>query len=477
MISFLFVLITTLLLRPISAQNIYKFMRFQFGKTDFDHFTKNELLKPQNSLTLDRDYNDYIRVFEKHRKLISSSGFFNQVNYTYIKPKNSWQYGFTVNMGNAKNEFNNQKSTASLTGINNYTSRHWALSIAVSDGIALWGAGVKFQSIENNIPIQINSFPVSRNQVMNQYFLDYLEPSFGTNIIFKENIKLLQPILFSSVPLNKSTLLALSFSQSRHALFQQLRYSNNSNILQLTGSRKINFDGTIISNSTDITSTNNKWHITPRLVIHNSSLNLDVKNIFPVDNTLDLPDLGWLTGTRRGFNIGYTFTNGILDHQINFGFMTVSAAANISTPVLGREILPIAHGVQADLAGKAKTQHLSLSKIWQYANVFITGNLGYSHAYYDHTIKGDAIIEFGLTSVPVDAPLQYHLYLGELAVQTVYKLNQYSIGYRFRQYLPYLKRIDDSPINFKPEVKEPDYKTRGGGQHRFTIVYNFNSIF
>ncbi len=456
------------------AQDIYQFLRFQFGKMDIDHFTKNELLEPQNSITLDLDYNDYIRQYENQRKLISGASFSNQVNYTYIRPKNSWQYGLRVNVGNAKSEFNNQKSTTSLTGFNYYTSRHGALSVAVSDGIAIWGVGFKFQSIENNIPIQINSFPVSNNQAMNQYFLDYIEPSFGTNLLFKENIKLLQPILFSSIPLDKSIFLAFSFSQSRHSLFQQLRYSNNSNIPQLTGSRKINFEGTIITNSAHVTLTSDKWHIAPQLVIHNSRLNLDVKNLLPVDNFLDLPDLGWLTGTRRGFGIGYSFTNGIFDHQINFGLMTMSAAVDISTPVLGREILPIAHRIQGDLAGNATTQHFNLSKTWRYANVFITGNLDYSHAYYDLTIIGDAIIEFGLTSIPVEAPLQFHLHLAELSVQTVYKLKQYSIGYQFRQHLPYLKRVDDGPINFKPKVKKPDYKIRGGGQHRFTINYNFN---
>lgn len=472
--SFLFLLIIVSFPVVIPGQDVFQLIRFQFGATDIDHFTKNELLESQNSLILSLDYNDYIRQYDSHRKLISGAGSLNQVNYIYIRPGSRWQYGLDFSLGHAKSEFNNQESVTSLTGINNYSSHQGALSVAVSDGIALWGIGFKFQSIDNNIPLQINSFPVSNNPAINQYFLDYLEPCFGTNLVFEEDIKLLQPILFSSFPLNKSIFFTLSFSQSRYSLFQQLKYTNNSNILQLTGSRKINIEGTIITNSAKLTLKSNNWHFTPHLIVHDSRLNLDLKNLLPLDITLDLPDLGWLAGTRKGFDIGYSSANGEFAYQINFGLMTIAADADVSTPVLGRELLPIAHGVIAELKGQANTQHFNLSKTWQHSNIFITGSLDYSHAYYDLSVNGDAIIEFGFASVPVNAPLQYHFQIGELSIQTVYRLKQCSIGYRFRQYLPYFNRVDSSELKFRPEKPAPDLKTRGGGQHHIYLTINLD---
>ena len=472
--SFLFLLIIASFPGVLPGQDIFQLIRFQFGAADIDHFTKNELLEPQNSLILSLDYNDYVRQYENHRKLFSGAGFVNQAEYTYIRPADRWQYGLKVNLGNAKSEFDNQESATALTGINNYSSDQGALSLAVSDGIALWGAGFKFQSIDNNIPLQINSFPVSTNLAMNQYFLDYLESSFGTNLVFEEDIKLLQPLLFASFPLNKSIFFSLSFSQSRYSLFQQLRYTNNSNIPQLTGSRKINIEGTIITNSAKFALKSSNWRFTPHLIVHDSRLNLDLKNLLPLDITLDLPDLGWLTGTRRGFDIGYSSTNEKFGYQINFGFMTVSADVDVSTPVLGRELLPIAHGVIADLNGQATTQHFNLSKTWQHSNIFITGSLDYSHAYYDLTINGDAIIEFGFASVPVKAPLQYHLQLGELSIQMAYRIKKYHIGYQFRQYLPYFNRVDSSELKFRPEKPAPDLKNRGGGQHHIYLTINLD---
>ncbi|MBC8402799.1 MAG: hypothetical protein H8E14_15045 [Candidatus Marinimicrobia bacterium] len=80
---------------------------------------------------------------------------------------------------------------------------------------------------------------------------------------------------------------------------------------------------------------------------------------------------------------------------------------------------------------------------------------------------------FGLISVPVDYPLQYHLHLLNFTGLVERHFNQLTLCYEFTQYLPYLKRVDDSPINFKPDVKETDYRTRGGGQHRLSIYYRF----
>jgi len=456
------------------AQDIYSFLSVLLNDYQLDRITYTELKQPINKFQIELVFSDYYRQRLTNENLVKLAGNRDHVSQRIIWSENKFNYGLQIELDSRFIEFDNRKDATAVTGHYRLNSRSGFIMGAFGNNRALWGARLHLSDTDFSSPLKVNNYPTSDNSALNNFFLDYLEPTFGQNLTLTGSTRLLQPQLFTTLPLTDQLKIDLNYRHKLLIFDPVLTYDNNSNIAQLTGHRKMTYSGDIIDNVVEIGLTHPQWPAYPAVILFNGNLDLAVENPLPAGTISGLPDLGWVEGHRQGVTFKIEGSLDCLFYQIGCGYSQLSAEADISTPVLGREILlPVAHRITADLSGSTTTEQIIISYFWERPNWNTHLNARYAHGYYNLQVKGDAILMFGLTSVPVDYPLQYHLHLITFQCHLEKQFGQLNLRYEFTQYLPYLKRVDDSPINFKPEVKEPDYKTRGGGQHRLSIYYRF----
>ena len=456
------------------AQDIYSFFLILLNDYQLDRISNAELMQSINKLQLELVFSDYYRQRLTNGNVVKLAGNHDHVSQRIIWSNNKFNYGLQIELDSRFIEFDSREGVAAVTGHYRLNARSGSIMGAFGNNQAQWGARLHLSNSDFSSPLKVNNYPTSNNSSMNNFFLDYLEPTFGQNLTLTGSTRLLQPQLFSTLPLTDQLKINLNYRHKLLIFDPVLTYNNNSNIAQLTGHRKMTYSGNIIDNVVEIGLTIPQWSVYPAVILFSGNLDLNVENPLPGGTISGLPDLGWVEGERKGGALKIEGEKGNVVYKAGCGYSHLVAAADITTPVLGREILiPVAHRMTFDLTGSARTEQIGISRNWVRKNYAVKLLINYSHAYYDLQVNGNAILMFGLTSIPVDYPLQYHLHLLNFSGLVERPFAQLTLRYEFTQYLPYLKRDDDSPIYFKPEVKEPDYKTRGGGQHRLSIYYRF----
>ncbi len=471
--SFLFfiIVLTTISAR---AQDIFQLLPILMNEYDLDRFSINDLKQSDRQTKLTFTTNDYYRQRQDWRNVVKLGGSTDRVSQRIILSTTKFNYGLQINLCSALTDFNNQADNAAISGHYRRNTRSASIMVALTDQRALWGAKLRINSGTNSAPLIVNNYPASQNPEMNNFFLDYLEPAFGRQLELSGRSSSLQPQLFTCLPLHGQLKLNLNLRISSLSFSPQLAYQNNSNISALTGHRIVKLSSRMNENVFEIGLDNPRWSIQPVIVIFKGSLDCNINNPLPGSVLTGLPELGWVEGKRQGFAFNIKGLRDNLFYQVGGGYSRLSMETDITTPVLGREILiPVAHRITTDLSGSALSEQIKISYNWKKSTWDLRLITGYSHSFYNLHVDGDAILLFGLTSVPVDYPLQYRLHLITLQSQLEKQFGQLKLHYEFSQYLPWLIRVDDSPLKFKPEIEKPDYKVRGGGQHRLSIFFRF----
>lgn len=420
-------------------------------------------------------YNDYYRKWIKNQKVLAWNGNGWQLASFYSRHGKKLNYGIQMDIVDSESYFHNTRDRTAINIQDRRALYSANIQIAATDSVALFGVGLNLGTTEYKTPIKIKEYPNSENAAMRTFFLDWLEPTFGKKINLDGYRLIRQPQIFASIPVYKKNRLTLLYRYSYSRYNPTISYENSSNIPELTGQRKITVPGELKESVFNVNLTNVPNQLQLSLLYFMTRIDFNVDNNPPMTepNLLDLEKLGNGKGDRQGVALKLMGSNEHYQLLIGLGYSHIFFSLELVTPVLGRIVLPISHGIEGDITGTSTTQRIELTytKVFRYLETNFL--FGYTHGFYDFLIDGDAQLEFNLTSQPIHHPLQYQAHLWEFRGQFERQLGPVTIVYSFNQLIPIVKRTDSSPIKFKEKDIIVNTSHWGGGVHSISFWYRW----
>lgn len=96
-----------------------------------------------------------------------------------------------------------------------------------------------------------------------------------------------------------------------------------------------------------------------------------------------------------------------------------------------------------------------------------------THSRFWLRLQGDAKLEFGLISTPINYPIYIDATLLDFSYQLEVRMSKFSVYYSVQQMVPIFKWLDDSPFRTREEIPDVMVDERGGQFHEFSISVPF----
>ena len=446
------------------------------------NFHSHQIITPSSIYTQPSEissrfvYNDYYRKYINGQQTIEWNAYNREISTWHSHIGKDLNYGLKTNIQFSEYDFQNVQDKKALRLQNNKEFNSIDLQIALSDEKSFVGVGMIYRKTNNSMPILITEFPGSVNDDINEYFLDYLEPTFGKNVNIIGNSVLRNPLIFTSFPLNEKYYITILSSHLFQKYNIDIHYTNSSNIDELTGNRSIEIPVNIRNNFIQAILLKESSSIQTSATYFNTDINLPFNNIIPFNNadSLDLDILGSIQGTHMGGSIELNYSRNNYQLLLGLGLGNLSGAVEMVTPVLGKKFffLPIFHGVKGKITGANSSQKISINYNKIFKNTEFDLLSSYTHGYYDLLINGDAHILANLTSTPVSSTLNYHVHFFDFWGNIKQKIGSINIICSLNQIIPIIKRTDSAPIKFIHETEySPEH--RGGLSYSISIQYSW----
>ncbi len=458
----------------VLSQGLFSILPYSLDDHEIKRIHRSDLEQPYTSIELGYDYADYYRRSVVGKQTDTFYGYRSSLEMNRVDPGSGYGYGLFAGIYGPGTFYSNEGAHVALNSEYEQAGSEIWVQLAITNGGSLWGAGIRTSSQDLVAPVAINSFPTSEDEAMNLYLLDWLEPSFGSELSLDGDLRRLQTVVYGTYPGSSGSETAVSYRYSRKTFDPALSYVNNSNINELQGSRRIIFDGETVDHVLEIEVGADHWEYHPGLNFFSTRFRMDLDNRLPEMIRDDFADLGWFGLSRLGGRFSLSRSLGSLELGAGAGMSRWAAATELTTPVLGRYILlPVAHALEAELAGWSRSLSMDVGYLVGSGRIRCKPRLSYAHGYFDLRLAGVAALEFNIRSVPIDYPLQFHLHVLELRAPLEYVMDRSILAYSFHQVIPWLKRVDDSPLKFKDPGVVPDDEERGGGYHEVSVTYFF----
>ena len=448
------------------------------------NFHSHQIITPSSIYTQPSEissrfvYNDYYRKYINGQQKIDWNGYNREISTWHSYIGKDLNHGFKTNIQFSESDFQNIQDKKALHLQNNKEFNSIDFQIALSDDKSLVGAGMAYRKTKNSMPILITEFPGSLNDDINEYFLDFLEPTFGENVSINGNSILKNPLIFTSFPLNEQyymTILCSHFSQKYNI---DIHYTNSSDYDELRGNRSIEIPAGIRNSFIQAILSKKSGSIQTSTTYFNTDINLPFNNILPsnYENPViqDNDTLGYIRGSHKGGSIELNYSRNNYQLLFGLGLGNLSGAVEMVTPVLGKKFffLPIFHGVKGKITGANSSQKISINYNKIFKNTEFDILSSYTHGYYDILIDGDAYILAHLTSTPVSSTLNYHVHFFDFWGNIKQQIGSINIICSINQIIPIIKRTDSAPIKFTHETEySPEH--RGGLSYSISIEYSW----
>jgi hypothetical protein len=351
------------------------------------------------------------------------------------------------------------------------------------------GFSLGFQHMGHSNRLTIDHYQGSEDDwLLNRYFYDLLQPTFGNRIDLTMNIN---RFAFTGEYLHAigdrvEVGTKLSFMQLKNQA--NLSYFNSTE--KLAGEKVISTPFANRNYSLQILALTaiRKTQLRFFLSLDRSRYTLELNPENPSksgDIYIDYTDLGncSLNRTGYGFGLGVTYpvTTGLqLTISNAFAWDSWRGEGTVYTPVLGFEILPIAHYFEGTISAATTTNHLQLNLKHQPWQRFLYHfQLGWLAAKLKPQWQGTAYMEFGIDNQNFDDHKQYTGNIFVLKLCPTVKLFQnWTMGYALSQWIPLFKEKDKPPVPaLQPqpplESLSPKSRSAGGRIHQLIITYNF----
>ena len=474
-----FVLIHSYVISQDISRTIYSLLNFH----SHEIITSRYLYTQPSKISSRYVYNDYYRKYINGQQKIDWNGYNREISIWHSHIGKDLNYGIKTNIQFSEYDFQNVQDKKALRIQNDKDFNSINFQIALSDEKSFLGVGMVYRKTKNSMPILITEFPGSVDDNMNEYFLDYLEPTFGENLSIEGNSVLQNPLIFASLPVYEKYHLTILYSYLFHKYNIDIDYTNSSNIDELTGNRSIEIPAGIRNSFIQAILSNKSSSIQSSATYFNTDISAPFNNYLPANYTnpilRDYETLGYIRGSHRGGSIELNYSRKNYQLILGLGFGNLSGSVKMVTPVLGEKYflfipLPISHGVGGEITGTNSSQKISFNYNKLCKNIKFELLSSYTHGYYDLLIDGDAQLFFNLISTPVYSTLNYHAHFFDFQGNIKQQIGNINIIYSLNQIIPIIRRTDSSPIRFKHEPRtEFTYKHRGGSSYSINIQYNW----
>ncbi|NQV15419.1 hypothetical protein HQ531_08180, partial [bacterium] len=343
------------------AQDFYGLLNNVLDNPSLIRLNLADLQQTQLRLSSAYYYQDYYRESTPGIDTQSLVGNVAAINLHAVNARKRIKYGVISRIQERRESFTNLDADVSVNTDYRNTGHDFAFQLAFANNRMLWGVGIDRRSILFTAPVLINKYPESENSLMNRYFLDWLEPSFGNELDTQGEFDLTGLQTYASLPLGSNLILDLNYRLSDNAFAPCVNYVNSSNIDELQGERSLVFDADYINQLLQISLESPLWSLKPTLTIQNTHADITVENPLPAGVIDDFKELGWLDFSRRGAALAVEAQLQNRDLEAGIGYSQWEANVDLNTPVLGRYwFLPIAHAAQLQISGKSISQRLAL---------------------------------------------------------------------------------------------------------------------
>jgi hypothetical protein len=349
------------------------------------------------------------------------------------------------------------------------------------------GISLGLQHMVHSNRVAINHYPDGEDDwLLNRYFYDLLQPTFGNTIDI-------------DMTLNRIGFIGEYFYKAQGLLdigakFSLTQLDNKANVRYFNSTEKLSGDKTI---GTPFKNTN----FSLQLMTISSIQKAQIRLFFSLDRSryaldlipenpsksgdvfIDYTNLGSCSLKRSGYSLGLGVTYPVsesIDITLGNGFSSDywQGRGTVYTPVLGFEILPIAHYFKGTVSAGTATNHLQLQfnhQPWQ--RFLYRFHLGWLAAKVRPQWQGTAYMEFGIDNQQYNEQKTYNADIFVLAFSPTLKLfKKWSVHYALSQLIPLIKEGGTPPAQ-KPqpsaETQPAKSKISGGRIHQFIISYNF----
>lgn len=435
-------------------------------------------------IELDYRYDDiyHKKAFDRQALLINQQGLAAFLTYPF-RIKSYYQL-VTLKSSFYDASANNHNDQTAISGSLRGDGFDHSLVWTIAGSKRMIGFLSHYKHLQNCANLSIKSYPSSEDKKLNKYFLDWLPMTFGNPITNQGEFKFLEISGWGSTPISRGSQLQLSGSRVKSTNSLTFQYVNSTNKPILNGIRRL-----------DIPINSELSQISLALLRLNRSissieisylltdLDFTSDNNPPIDTTslvCDLESLGQGKLRNQGFSLTIGYTKKRQHFAVGLSSSTIQGDLIVQTPVLGYiKILgfiptPVAHKANGQIEqGRAFSQKLHYHTGVKFRNLEISLSTDYLHSRYFLQIIGQADLEFGLISNPIDYPIRIDANIFDIQVNVHRKINNFIFCYSLRQIIPIIRRLDESPIRLIEQIPDKKIAERGGASHQLGISYEF----
>jgi len=352
------------------------------------------------------------------------------------------------------------------------------------------GLRIKYSHGVSDPEFQVNLFPEDKEDaLLNKYFYNLLEPSFGKNIYF--NIKENEINYAFEYYTTLYPYLNIGFNLYREINDHDIKINYYSSVEKIEGKKHLN--GLIKSDrysagfSSEFIFNKLKLRFLTNYSIPKYGLSIDQDDIVRKNDVdLEISNLtdSYCDGKGTNFGVGATFAlNNKISINISYtrSFNDYSGKLNSSTPVLGFEIIPIAHQLNIAFDDYMKNYQLVfefyhiINNMWNYSFNFEYLN-STNNIKYDYKI----LTLFGIGNSKEQETDLISAELFKIDLKTIFKITDYlAVKLEFEQYVPIITNNDKKENitgNNEPANEQNNlYKKKWGGSiYNISLMFNFN---
>lgn len=464
---------------------------FLTGSEDLRYHPALKSFSSLYSMNLKMNYHDIYREWSADNNYKSSSQYDMGIETRF--PFEFFSESFNVNIEilkqnlySALNDKNNE------IHFRNNNSSNYSINSGIlwDDGRDKAGLRLKYTSGVNGVLINVNSFPSDESdEMLNKYFYHLLEPAFGNNINMNLRGNEFNYAFEYTRSIIKDLKLGINFYQDNNNQNIGINYYGSvvkiegpkylDGFLQLKSyviglSAEYRLGGFILRTLASHSAPEYKISLSQNNSIVRNNVNLEIKDL--VKGNLEG------NGNAAGLGISYEIKDG-MNSSLGYTFIenVYSGILHASTPVLGYEILPIAHQVNLGFSDIMENNLFSLrfnhkvSRIWDYS-VSLEYLISQNDINYNYMI----LTEFGFGNDKENQNTARTIYFYRINLDTKLAVTEeIAVKILFSQLVPVIKKenIGENVTGQPPQPGQPvssKINNWGGAVYGLSLVYNFN---
>jgi hypothetical protein len=469
---------------------IFSSNSFLVGDEDLRYHPARIICPPSYFIEMNMNYHDVYRAWTVNNDN-------NNAIYQYdlgletIIPLNFFRNNCCLNLNiqrqTLSSAYNSEYKESELSG-NNFETYSFNSAFLFDGTPNKVGVRMNYATGTNRVNLKINQYPEdTTNALLNKYFYDLLEPAFGNDIKFDVTGNEINYALEYSRAVNASFNFGFNFYQEIQNYDAGINYYSNvekiegfknpsslfhSNRYTLGFSCEYKTNKFILRSLVTYSVPYYRLTVNQDRSLKNNNVNLEILNLTEGScngkgNSVGV-GISYLLQQNISANISYTYIRN-----------TYSGNLRASTPVLGFEIIPIAHQLSLGFDDTMNNNLFSFEfnhgiySIWNYS-------IGIEYLTSDNSIRYNykILTEFGIGDTKEETNERIVVGLYKIDIKTSIAITKYfGLKLLCNQYIPVIKRSNNEGNTSGQTFLSSETNNKhtwGGSIYSFSLFYNFN---